>query len=361
MDDSSPSSGVVPTINVQRPTAPNPPARREEGPSPHPSPQLAGATLSPRTLATPPPDDSIIQPGASTFSLPDPLAGILTKDKRIGGGAYGNVYQGNWTLPGKDSTPVAIKCIREAHLGDDDDASKRERFERRIKRETVIWRTTNHKNILPFHGYQIVDGVPMLVSPWCRNGSLASYVNEHPDLTDVSKLKLLLDAACGLAYLHSLQPPIVHGDIKPDNVIITDDVTGSLCDFGISRVMTSLGTHTGLTTSGQGAGTAGYQAKELYDENSRPTTMSDVYAFGGLILATMSGKGPFYKKTIAAAIIIAISYDETPSPRDHEKLPEEDSLWDLLRRSWDPEPEQRPSMAQVVQELESEIQTRSAD
>ncbi|KAG8937451.1 hypothetical protein FRC00_005494 [Tulasnella sp. 408] len=346
------SSGTIPTINVQHPTAPNVLARREPGMEPRVSPKLAGATLSPRVPGTSLPEDSIIQPGAQVYSLPDPLPGILTKIKRIGGGAYGNVYQGVWTLPGKDPIHVAIKCIREAHLDDEDDPqSKQERFERRIRRETVIWQTTSHKNILPFHGYQIVDDEPMLVSPWCKNGSLASYVNEHPDLPDVEKLKLLRDAACGLAYLHSLQPPIIHGDIKPDNVIITDDMVGSLCDFGISRVMTSLGTHTGLTTSGQGAGTAGYQAKELYDENSRPTAMSDVYAFGGLILAAMSGKAPFYKKTIAAAIIIAISTDETPIPVDHVELPEGDPIWGLLQRSWDPDPELRPTMMQVVEEV----------
>lgn len=355
------SSGNIPIINVQHPTAPNAPLRKEAGLSPRSSPQLAGATLSPRGSTTPLSEESIIQPGAQTYTLPEALPGILTKIKRIGGGAYGNVFQGVWTLPGKDPIPVAVKCIREAHLDEEDDPqAKQERFERRIKRETVIWQTTNHKNILPFHGYQIVDGEPMLVSPWCKNGSLTSYVTEHPDLTDVDKLKLLRDAASGLAYLHSLQPPIIHGDIKPDNVIITDDCIGSLCDFGISRVMTSLGTHTGLTTSGQGAGTAGYQAKELYDENSRPTTMSDVYAFGGLILAAMSGKPPFYKKTIAAAIIIAISGDEIASPADHLELPEADPLWDLLRRSWDPIPEQRPSMVQISQELESEILRRSS-
>ncbi|KAG8940435.1 hypothetical protein FRC04_005262 [Tulasnella sp. 424] len=345
MADDPPSSESIPIINVQHPTAPNVPARREPGLSPRASPQLAGATLSPRASTTPPPEESIIQPGSQTYDLPDPLGGILTKIRRIGGGAYGNVYQGVWTLPGKDPIHVAIKCIREAHLDDEDDPqAKQARFERRIRRETFIWQTTSHKNILPFHGYQIVDGEPMLVSPWCKNGSLTAYVTEHPDMTNVDKLKL---------------PPIIHGDIKPDNVIITDDVVGSLCDFGISRVMTSLGTHTGLTTSGQGAGTAGYQAKELYDENSRPTAMSDVYAFGGLILAAMSGKPPFYKKTIAAAIIISISCDETAIPVDHPELPATDRLWDLLRRSWDPVPEQRPSMAQIVEELESEIQKRS--
>ncbi|KAG8940424.1 hypothetical protein FRC04_005251 [Tulasnella sp. 424] len=339
--------GSIPTINVQHPTAPNTPIRRPRRLSVCITPPLAGDTLSPRAPTTP-------------YDMPDPLDGIVTKIRRIGGGAYVDVYQGVWTLPGKDPIPVAIKRIREAHLDDEDDPqAKQARFERRIRRETAIWQMTSHKNILPFHGYQIVDGEPMLVSPWCKNGNLTSYLTKHPDMSDADKLKLLRDAACGLAYLHSLEPPIIHVRIKPNAVIITDDVVGSLCEFGLSRVMTSRGMHTGLTTAVQGTGTAGYQAKELYDENSRPTAMSDVYAFGGLILAAMSGKPPFYKKTIAAAIIISISCDDTAMPVDHPELPEGDRLWDLLRRSWDPVPEQRPSMAQIVEELESEIQKRS--
>ncbi|KAG8902190.1 hypothetical protein FRC00_000854 [Tulasnella sp. 408] len=388
---SSPSS--VPIICVLHPTPPNTPCRLESQP----------------VVATP--EDSVIQPGAQVYSLPDPLPGVLTKIKWINVGGYGTIYQGVWTLARKDPIHVAIKCIRWTHLGDEDDPQSRERFERRIRRETAIWQMTNHKNILPFYGYQIIDEEPMLVSPWCKNGSLMSYVSQNSNFPDVDKLKLLRDAACGLAYLHSLQPTIIHGDIKPDNVIITDDIVGSLCDFGISRVVKSLvadtclttsghgletagdqgkqpfiihgdikpddldinndvlgplcdfgvpraraspGTHTGLTTSGHGPGTAGYQAKELYDENPRPTTMSDVYAFGGLILATMSGKAPFYKMygmNSTAPIIMAICSDKTPLPADHVELPEGDPLWGLLQRSWEGNPEQRPSIAYVVEEI----------
>lgn len=179
------------------------------------------------------------------------------------------------------------------------------------------------------------------------------------------------DAAQGLAHLHSLRPPIVHGDIKPDNIMVTNDIKGALCDFGISRVMTSLGMHTGLTTAGQSAGTAGYQAKELYEEDSRPTPMSDVYAFGGVILAvssarctggqlaytifwqTMSGKAPFHKKVgkAAAAIVLAINMNQTANPSDHTKLPPSDPLWAFLKKCWDAKPDLRPSTNEIIAEV----------
>lgn len=69
--------------------------------------------------------------------------------------------------------------------------------------------------------------------------------------------------------------------------MIRDDLTAAITDFGVSIVIESLGEHTGFTTSGFGPPTTGYQAAELF-ENSRPTTMSDVYALGGVILAVGS-------------------------------------------------------------------------
>ncbi|KAG8957118.1 hypothetical protein FRC00_004448 [Tulasnella sp. 408] len=87
------------------------------------------------------------------------------------------------------------------------------------------------------------------------------------------------------------RPPIIHADIKPENVMISDEITATLSDFGISRFMVEVGMHTGLTTSGGTVGTAGYQAKELFEPDFRPTNMSDVYAFGGLILEEIHADG----------------------------------------------------------------------
>ncbi|KAG8985118.1 hypothetical protein FRB90_004925 [Tulasnella sp. 427] len=238
-----------------------------------------------------PSDESIIQPGVSVPALPPPLSGDLIKIEYIGGGGYGDVHRGHWTIPGKAPVPVAIKSIRSSRANDLTIEQNQAFLLRRIRRETVIWKAAEHPNVLPFHGYQIADDIPMLVSPWFKNGNLWSYLGLHAELNDFQRLKLLRGAARGLAHLHALEPPICHGDIKPQNVIINDDLEAILCDFGISRVMTSL-VGTGMTTFGTATGTHGYQAKELFEPESRTTDKSDVYAFGGLVLATMSRQRP---------------------------------------------------------------------
>lgn len=108
----------------------------------------------------------------------------------------------------------------------------------------------------------------------------------------------ILQAGRGLAYLHSQTPPMCHADIKPENVLVNDSKEAALSDFGLSRVLQSLDTRTGLTTSGGARGTHHYMAMELFAEDTpRATCESDVYAFGGLILRVSPGISDRYHGT----------------------------------------------------------------
>ncbi|KIO27180.1 hypothetical protein M407DRAFT_73539, partial [Tulasnella calospora MUT 4182] len=219
----------------------------------------------------------------------------------------------------------------------------------RIKREAALWLKIKHENILPFYGYTIVDGDPFLVSSWCANGNLTTFLHHHPELTGSKKLKLV---ARGLEHLHTVEPPIAHGDIRPENIMITENFTAVLRDFGLSTVTSNLGKGVSLVDWGQQSA-AGYQAKELYGEDSRPTPMSDVYAFGGVILATMSGKAPFHQLAdrARAVIVLKIYNNVMPHPDDHSKLTSTDPLWNLLRKCWDPAPDKRPRITEIVSEV----------
>ncbi|KAG8991408.1 hypothetical protein FRB90_001356 [Tulasnella sp. 427] len=301
-------------------------------------------------LALPPFEESPFKDGPTRGNLlpQSQLEGTLTKIDKIGSGGYAEVFQGVWKRPDDQVYLVAIKSIkgslpagRSAQV-----TIEQNEFMTRIDRETTIWRVAQHPNILPFYGYQITGAEALLVSRWCKNGSLDLYIQKHGPLRDIEKLKLLCGAARGLAYLHSRDPPIAHGDIKPQNVIITDEIEATLCDFGIARFICDFST--GMTSRNQGAGTTRYQAKELLlDSSPQSTSMSDIYAFGGLILATMSGKPPFHQLKSNTSIILAITQDQTPSPTNHHELEDTDTLWNLLRVCWSPNPEQRPSVKQV--------------
>lgn len=98
----------------------------------------------------------------------------------------------------------------------------------------------------------------------------------------------IVQAGRGLAYLHSQTPPICHGNIKPENVLINDSDEATLSDFGLSRLLESFIPHTRLAASGEVLVGSSYMAPELWAEE-KSTCEGDVYAFGGLILIVSPG------------------------------------------------------------------------
>ncbi|KIO15691.1 hypothetical protein M407DRAFT_86685, partial [Tulasnella calospora MUT 4182] len=218
-----------------------------------------------------------------------------------------------------------------------------------LEREAMVWAAVPHDNIVPLFGYfQGVNKAPQLVYPFFENGTLGSYVNNHRGLTYIERLKLSLNLARGLGQLHSREPAIVYGNLKPANVMVDDDMNCVLLDFSNSRVTMAPGIHSDFNTDST-RGTVVYLAKELLLENALPTLASDVYALGGLILFIMTGKAPFHAiRGGVGSIIFIIMRGETPIPSDYPALAQDDPLWSLMKKCWDPQPDRRPSMSQII-------------
>lgn len=227
-----------------------------------------------------------------------------------------------------------------------------------------------------------------MVYPFFENGSLGSYINGRSGLTYIQRLKLVrvsllllkqnsshvshqvLTLARSLGDLHSREPPIVYGNLKPANIMVDDDMKCVLLDFGNSRVITTSDSPLDFSADST-TGTVSYLAKELLQENALPTLASDLYAFGGLTLFVsrsylipsargpdpqnycalqiMTGKAPFYNISGGAGpIILAITRGKTPIPSDYPMLAQDDPLWSLMQKCWDSEPDRRPPMSQII-------------
>ncbi|KAG8909655.1 hypothetical protein FRC00_009707, partial [Tulasnella sp. 408] len=229
---------------------------------------------------------SIVQPGVLLTELQPEIVGEIVKQakpSRRGGNA--DVYQGSWTGPDGEKIEVAIKVLRVATPTSmtTDREKLRKKIDIRMKRETLIWARAKHPHVHTFLGFRLSDE-PQLISPWCSQGNLNDYVARHGNLSRNEKLRLIRQAALGLAYLHDQDPPICHADIKPENILINDSLDAVLSDFGVSRVLDSLAEHTGLTTTGGGVhGTYPYTAPELFNPmllgeeclEAKPTCESD--------------------------------------------------------------------------------------
>ncbi|KAF7973762.1 hypothetical protein HWV62_14220 [Athelia sp. TMB] len=125
---------------------------------------------------------------------------------------------------------VAIKFIRLHHNTDAD----REKMEMRLMREIAIWKRLEHPNIVHFLG-TIRDSTIGMVAPWMGKGNLHDHLRTEC-LTDMDKLRLPHEIASGLSYLHS--KGVIHGDLSSGNVLVRDDGTACLSDFGLSHLKT---------------------------------------------------------------------------------------------------------------------------
>ncbi|KAJ7933913.1 kinase-like domain-containing protein, partial [Mycena leptocephala] len=160
----------------------------------------------------------------------------------------------------------------------------------RIKREASLWAPLEHDNLLPFFG--VCDDIapyPVLISPLYKLGDVGEFLRKNPA---VNRPDIVLGVASGLEYLHDHD--IVHGDLKPSNVLVDEQFVPHICDFGISKILNS----PGFTTTS--LGTFAYMAPELFlvvgsgeQEGTVPSTTkkSDVYSFA-LLALEVSVPGP---------------------------------------------------------------------
>ncbi|KIO25926.1 hypothetical protein M407DRAFT_50721, partial [Tulasnella calospora MUT 4182] len=127
-------------------------------------------------------------------------------------------------------------------------------------REVVPWYELDHPNITPFIGYTFDGRSARMLSKWQEGGNVREYMQRYP----ANGLRIAHQVASGLAYLHSRNPPIVHGDIKPENVLVSKEGVVKLTDFGLSTILHSQST-TLLRTTHSFRGTVHYADPALLD------------------------------------------------------------------------------------------------
>ena len=191
--------------------------------------------------------------------------------KQLGKGSFGDVWLAHNLLAGID---VAIKFYGTFDQKGVED----------FRNEFKIAYKLRHPNLLNINHFDVYDNCPYLVMPYCQNGSASRYVGQMPEK---EIWKFILDVSAGIAYLHSQQPPIIHQDIKPDNILITVDGRYVITDFGISRTLRSMMSRTKNTPNT--SGTIAYMGPERFSEKPMVVLASDIWAFGMTIYELMTG------------------------------------------------------------------------
>ncbi|KAF9163994.1 hypothetical protein BGX21_001975 [Mortierella sp. AD011] len=209
------------------------------------------------------------------------LGGIppLTSLKLIGNGSFGQVYF--WHH--KDGRRMAVKRIRVAAKDNEKVGCIAD-----IKKEMKIVSQLAHKNIIKCYGVDHDANDVFIVMEYAEGGSLQDYIDGEnlkdvvaaPRLSWEDKMKIVVDVARGLAYLH--KQGIIHRDIKGQNILLSKSKEAKLCDFGIAKVKTSAACVCSYDRRQRKItkGTPGFIAPELRKYEPEYSSMSDVYALG---------------------------------------------------------------------------------
>ena len=266
----------------------------------------------------------------------------------LGQGGYGTVYRGVL----QDNKVVAIKKSKIS------DQSQIEH----IINEMIVLTQINHRNVVKLLGCCLETEVPLLVYEYITNGTLSNHIHDKGlsfSLSWEKRLKIVADTAGALAYLHSTTSvPIIHRDVKTTNLLLDDNYTAKVSDFGASRLIPL--DQTQLNTLVQG--TFGYLDPE-YFHTSQLTEKSDVYSFGVVMAELLTGKKAIsfdrpesdrnlamhFVSTVKEDRLLQILEDHIVNEGNIEQLKEVANLaiWCLRVRG-----EDRPSMKEVAMELE---------
>ncbi|KAH7926547.1 kinase-like protein [Leucogyrophana mollusca] len=267
------------------------------------------------------------------------LPNINIRGDQVDGGTFGDVWKGDL-----DGRPVAVKKMRVFGFRDVEVLMKA------YSKEAVLWAQLSSPYVLPFCGvYCANERSPRacLVSPWMDNGNLPQYLKDNPK---ANRPQLMLDVALGLEYLHSFSLPVIHGDLKGVNILITSGLRACIADFGLSIIAQDSNIHFTVTATSNGQGSLPWMAPELFDivnpEQRRKSCASDIYAFGCVGYEIYAGRPPFSE---FHSPMMAITRNlQLLRPASTEL---DDAIWELIEKCRDTEPASRPHASEVVQQL----------
>ena len=249
--------------------------------------------------------------------------------KMIAAGSCGPVFAGTLVT----NEPVAIKEL----TGPEAMAA--------CMRECGKHMMLHHRNIVRVCGVSEGQNHTYIITELAPRGSLADALKSHPQRNDWATLvRWALDIANGVLYLHSLSPAVLHLDLKPHNVLLFDDGTVKLCDFGIAHIMKHTVTcQTAAQYSPQYAAPEQFAVKPVSEA-------TDVYGFGGVLFAMITKSDPWADLSMfqICGNLVSGTQLSLPSPLPAQ-CPAE--LAAIVQRCVAIDPMQRCPLCQVIEDL----------
>ncbi|KAK3262128.1 hypothetical protein CYMTET_29000 [Cymbomonas tetramitiformis] len=270
--------------------------------------------------------------------------------EEVGSGGFGTVYRGTW-----QGSDIAYKRIFI-------DSSNKKTAERQIKQlyqEAYIMSLLRNPVVCPLYGVVLEAPQYGLVLPFYSGGALDDFLrDEDMDMTQDMYLQMALSISSAMVHLHGCSQPVVHGDLKSRNVLLTAPwEQGSLpklmlCDFGLSAVkidvQNTVGSMVSMATQNNGGGTLNWNAPELFEQDAVATKASDVYAFGMIMYELISRKYPFQGLPESRVLQLVVDKHERPKISEGFLV----AYVELMQDCWAQKAADRPAFPEVQRRLQ---------
>ncbi|MGZ8778092.1 MAG: serine/threonine-protein kinase [Mycobacterium sp.] len=239
----------------------------------------------------------------------------------LGRGGMGDVWRAYDTVTDR---VVAVKVL-PAHLADD------QTFQERFRREARAAAGLNNPHVVPIHDFGEIDGRLFVDMRLIEGEDLGTLLRSGP-LPPQRAIKIIEQIALALFAAHRIG--LVHRDVKPSNILVTEDDFAYLIDFGIARVAGEAG----LTDTGAAVGTWAYMAPERFSTGAADAR-ADVYALTCVLYEALTGESPFPAKTLEQ---IATAHMLQPPPKPSTVRPQIPQAMDqVITTGMAKEPDQR--------------------
>ncbi|KAG8721989.1 hypothetical protein FRC08_008085 [Ceratobasidium sp. 394] len=246
----------------------------------------------------------------------------VTEDRPLGTGGFGTVYRGVW-----EGANVAVKRLVE------------ETSDQIFMKQVKLWLGLRHPHVLQLFGASSADSRPLyFVTQLFQHGNINQYLAKT-EAPGRERGRLLHEIALGMQYLHGRK--IIHGDLKPANVLVSDSLQACIADFGLSQMKLDLNERSSIGSGRRevAAGSPRYFSPEAW--KGQISFSSDVFAFAMTAFEVFSSTPPW--GILSSAHIYQLVVRENERPDRPESDYPTDPQWSLIERAWHREARARPT------------------
>lgn len=246
----------------------------------------------------------------------------------LGSGSFGSVYKGKLLSTGEDVALKQLVDVSDEHIAT-------------FVKEITILSGLKHPNIVQFKGASLSNNM-VLVMEYAELGDLKSYL-KRVKLPMETKVRITRDIAKGMEFLHGQPSPIVHRDLKCQNILVNANGCVKVSDFGLSKL-----TNKSMTV-GSKIGSLNWLAPEVLRGDDHSFTYVDVYAFAMVMFEILTDGATPFEKYSTIQLIKAVDDGERPEiPEDCDP-----TYRSIMEKCWVDNPTDRPTFTQLKEELKA--------